>query len=101
MIYLFFSCLALTFGNDNDFLSGVLENEIRVGERGEEHREGELVAIALAVELLGVLKQVDEGVDKLGRVVLVCHHSIGLHFTQITVPDKGIYFEILALHFQL
>ena len=41
----------------------------------------------LAVELLRVLEQVDEGVDELGRVVLVGYHGIGLHLPKIAVPE--------------
>ena len=55
---------------------------------GVEHAEGELVTIPLAVELLGVLEQVDERVDELWGIVRVGHHRVGLHFTQITVPEQ-------------
>ena len=79
-------------------MSGVLEYEIRVGKWGEEHREGELVTVALTIELLGVFEEVDEGVDELGRVVLVGHHGVGLHLTQVTVPDmENIFLMLLEL----
>ena len=78
----------LTFWQHDELLCGVLEDEVRVGQAGEEHGEGELVAVPLAVELLRVLEQVDEGVDGLGVVVAVGHHRVGLHLAEIAVPGK-------------
>ena len=77
-----------TLWQNNEFLCSILEDEIRVGQVGVEHAEGELVTVPLAVELLGVLEQVDEGVDELWRIVGIGHHGIGFYFTQIAIPEK-------------
>ena len=60
-----------------------LEDEVSVGRLRVEHGEGELVGDLLAVELLRVLEQVDEGVHLLAAVPRRRHQRVRLHLPQV------------------
>ncbi len=62
-----------------------LEDEIGIGWLRYEHGEAELVGDLLAVELLRVLEQVDEGIELALANPGVGHDGVGLDLAQVAV----------------
>ena len=62
-----------------------MENEVGIRRLGVEHGEGELVVDLLPVELLGVLEQVDKGVEPNRPDPRVRHDRVGIDFAQVAI----------------